>query len=70
MIVLTAIPPKIKPYCITFIYMLKNAQNRPKHKKSGIIQKALRRDIIDLWPQIQDKKFIPSPKVSNCSIIL
>lgn len=49
---------------------LLNARNRPKHKKSGIIQKALRRDIIDLWPQIQDKKFIPSPKVSNCSFIL
>ena len=35
-----------------------------------MIQKALRRDNTDLWPQIQDKKFIPFPEVSNCSIIL
>ena len=26
-----------------------------------MIQKALRRDNTDLWPQIQNKKFIPFP---------
>ena len=33
------------------------------NRKTGMIQKALRRDNTDLWPQIQDKKFIPFPEV-------
>ena len=33
------------------------------NRKTGMIQKALRRDNTDLWPQIQDMKFIPLPEV-------